>query len=79
MKILADLHNHTVASGHAYSTMEELISRAVKKKIKILGVSDHAPGLPGGANIFHFSDMSRLMLKAIKGIRVPTATTPAVG
>lgn len=57
MKILADLHNHTVASGHAYSTMEEMIARTIKKKIKILGISDHAPGLPGGANIFHFSNM----------------------
>ena len=57
MKILADLHNHTVASGHAYSTIEEMISRAKKNKVKILGISDHAPGLLGGANIFHFGNL----------------------
>lgn len=57
MKALIDLHNHTVASGHAYSTMEELISRAVKKEIKVLGISDHAPALPGSANIFHFGNL----------------------
>ncbi len=57
MKALIDLHNHTVASGHAYSTMEELISRAVKKGIKVLGISDHAPALPGSANIFHFGNL----------------------
>ena len=32
MEILIDLHNHTIASGHAYSTMEEVISRAKKER-----------------------------------------------
>ena len=57
METLIDLHNHTVASGHAYSTMEEMISRAGKKKIRVLGISDHAPALPGSANIFHFGNL----------------------
>lgn len=57
MKTLIDLHNHTVASGHAYSTMEEMIARAQRKEIKILGISDHAPGLPGSANVFHFTNL----------------------
>ncbi len=57
MEILVDLHNHTVASGHAYSTMEEVISRAEKKNVKALGISDHAPALPGGPNIFYFGNL----------------------
>lgn len=57
MEILIDLHNHTIASGHAYSTMEEVISRAEKKNVKVLGISDHAPALPGGPNIFHFGNL----------------------
>ena len=57
MEILIDLHNHTIASGHAYSTMEEMISRAKKKGVKILGISDHAPALEGGPNIFYFGNL----------------------
>ncbi len=56
MKTLIDLHNHTVASGHAYSTVEELISRA-KRRLKVLGISDHTPAMPGGANLLHFANV----------------------
>jgi len=45
MKIIADLHTHTIASGHAYSTLMENISFARKKRLQVLGASDHAPAL----------------------------------
>ena len=45
MEIIADLHTHTIASGHAYSTLMENISFAKDKGLQILGLSDHAPAL----------------------------------
>ncbi|MDR2650027.1 MAG: phosphatase [Clostridiales bacterium] len=46
MDVIADLHTHTIASGHAYSTLMENASSAAKARLLILGVSDHAPGMP---------------------------------
>ena len=45
MKIIADLHTHTIASGHAYSTLVENISSARKKRLQVLGASEHAPAM----------------------------------
>jgi len=38
-----DLHNHTILCKHATGTAEEYIKKAIKKKIKYFGFSDHAP------------------------------------
>ena len=34
MKLLFDLHTHTVASGHAFSTLKENIEEAVNYTLK---------------------------------------------
>jgi len=47
MKLLMDLHTHTIASGHAYSTLKENIDEAKNKGLKILGTSDHSYAMPG--------------------------------
>ena len=31
MKAIIDVHTHTIASGHAYSTVKENIDEAIKK------------------------------------------------
>ena len=41
MKAIIDMHTHTVASGHAYSTIHENIQFAKKHGMKFLGTSDH--------------------------------------
>ena len=41
MKLLFDLHTHTVASGHAFSTLKENIEEAAAKGLKAMGMSDH--------------------------------------
>lgn len=38
-----DLHLHTIASGHAQSTILEYINRAKELKMKIIGFADHGP------------------------------------
>ena len=40
MKLLFDLHTHTVASGHAFSTLKENIEEAAAKGLKAMGMSD---------------------------------------
>lgn len=39
--ILADMHTHTIASGHAYSTVKENIDAAKEAGIKYLAITDH--------------------------------------
>jgi len=48
MRLLADLHTHTVASGHAYSTVTELAWAAADKGLELIAVTDHGPTVPQG-------------------------------
>ena len=50
MKIAIDTHTHSVASGHAYSTVEELAKGARKHGLKGFVLTDNGPGMPGGAH-----------------------------
>lgn len=54
MKYLMDLHTHTIASGHAYSTLRENVVAAQEMGLKCLGISDHGPQTMGGPNIMYF-------------------------
>ena len=65
IKPLVDLHTHTVASGHAYCTVNELLERADKLSLEAIAITDHGPGLPDGPHIYHFSNQERF--KTIPG------------
>jgi putative hydrolase len=69
MKIEADLHIHTVASGHAYSTVAENIQGALEKGLKLIAITDHGPGLPGGAHAFHFWNL-RILPREAEGVKI---------
>ena len=56
MRDLMDLHTHTTASGHGYSTLKENIEAAKEGGLKYLGLSEHGPAMPGGPHIFFFSN-----------------------
>ena len=56
MKIAMDLHTHTIASGHGYSTLQENITMAQERGLQILGFSEHGPALPGGPHSFFFGN-----------------------
>ena len=49
-----DLHTHTLASIHAYSTLTEMIRAAADQGLKLFGCTDHGPAMSGtlGANYF---------------------------
>ncbi len=56
MKIYMDLHTHTIASGHGYSTLRENIEYAQSVGLRYLGLSEHAPATPGGPHEFFFGN-----------------------
>ena len=57
MEIIADLHTHTLASDHGYSTIQEMCAQAATRKLKALAITDHAPGMVDSANSWHFGGM----------------------
>ncbi len=69
MKIEADLHIHTVASGHAFSTVFENAEAAAEKGLKLIAITDHGPGLPGGAHSFYFWNL-RIIPPEINGVKI---------
>jgi histidinol phosphatase-like PHP family hydrolase len=44
MDLAADLHVHTVASGHAYSTIAEIADEAARKGLDAIAITDHGSG-----------------------------------
>jgi putative hydrolase len=60
MHLEADLHTHTVASGHAYSTVKELAEAAEKRGLKMIAITDHGLKMPGGPHEYHFSNLAAL-------------------
>lgn len=43
MHIQADLHCHSIASTHAYSTINELAQSAKEAGIRLFALTDHGP------------------------------------
>lgn len=57
MEYVMDLHTHTLASGHGYSTLAENIESAKKMGLKVLGYSEHATSMPGGPHPFYLENL----------------------
>ena len=56
-KLILDLHTHTIASGHAYGTIRENALGAKEKGLVGLGISDHAPSVPGSIEPAYFVNL----------------------
>lgn len=52
-----DLHAHTIASTHAYSTVSEYFQQAKKKGIKLFAITDHGPDMADAPHEWHFSNL----------------------
>ena len=73
MKYFMDFHTHTIAGGHAYSTLQENIAAAMQQGLKVLGYSEHGPMMPGGPHPLYFKNMKVLPrefgdLKLFRGV-----------
>ena len=69
MKTQLDVHTHTVASGHAYSSLQEMAQAAADKGLKILGITEHGPGIPGTCDPIYFRNM-HCVPRQLYGIRL---------
>ena len=64
-----DLHTHTVASGHAYSSLREMAKAAADKGLEVLGITEHAPAMPGTCHNFYFHNL-KVVPREMYGIRL---------
>ena len=69
LKIIADLHTHTIASGHSYGTIREMAKAADSRGLLVYGHSDHAPGIPGTCHPFYFANFESLP-RFLYGVRI---------
>lgn len=69
LKPLCDLHIHTIASGHAFSTVDELASAAAEKGLKMIALTDHGPAMPDGAHMYHFWNLKAIP-RELYGVRI---------
>ena len=69
MNIELDTHTHTLASGHAYNTIREMIEAAAAKGLKLLALTEHAPAMPGSCGDYYFYNL-KILPRFQKGIEV---------
>jgi putative hydrolase len=69
IRLEGDLHTHTISSGHAYSTLDELARAAKQKGLKLIAITDHGPNMPGGPHEYYFGNMVILPRK-ISGVDI---------
>lgn len=65
----ADLHVHTLASGHAYSTIGEIALEAARRGLRLVAMTDHGPALPGAPHPYHFAAL-RFLPEELHGVRI---------
>lgn len=64
-----DLHMHTVASTHAYSTLHDYINEAQQKGIKLFAITDHGPDMADAPHHWHFINM-RVWPRMVDGVGI---------
>lgn len=52
-----DVHTHTIASGHAYSTLQEMAKAASEIGLKLLGITDYARDASGLGGQAYFRNL----------------------
>lgn len=57
MNIKVDTHSHTLVSGHAYSTIQEMAKMAREHGMEAIAFTEHAPKMPGTCGIFYFENL----------------------
>ncbi|MDG3085397.1 phosphatase [Vibrio hannami] len=60
MKLEVDTHTHTLASGHAYSTIIENAKAAKENGLKMFCTTDHADSMPGAPHYWFFMNQTVL-------------------
>ncbi len=58
IKIIADLHTHTVASGHAKGTLQEMMQKAKSLGHSAIAITDHSIAMSGAKHPWNFHNFS---------------------
>lgn len=67
--IKLDMHTHTLASGHAFGTINEMLLAAKDKNLELIGITEHGPSIPGACNPFYFLNL-RVIPRMQYGVKV---------
>lgn len=73
MKFVADTHAHTLASGHAYSTIREMAAAGAKRGLTALALTEHAPEMPGTCQLYYFQNLD-VVPRKINGLQLLLGT-----
>lgn len=73
MKFVVDTHCHSIASGHAYSTIQELAKAAADKGMELIVITDHGIAMADAPHLWHFGNLKALPeeiygVKVLKGV-----------
>ena len=69
MKRLMDVHTHSVASGHAYSTVDENLRWAARLGLRLVALTDHAPAMKDTTCHAYFANL-HVLPKELHGVRL---------
>ena len=69
MRIVADMHTHTIASTHAYGTIKEMVQQASDIGLYAIGITDHGPNMPGSPREWYFNNFAAIPSTYL-GVRV---------
>lgn len=69
MQFTVDLHTHTLASGHAYSTLQENVRHASEIGMKLVAITDHGVTVQGAPNILYFHNL-KVIPRVMYGVEV---------
>lgn len=69
MDFLLDSHAHTIASGHAYNTINEMVQFAAGKDLKLLALTEHTMKMPGTCHELYFMNL-KVLPREMFGIEV---------
>ena len=71
MNLIMDTHIHTIASGHAYSTVQETAAAAHAAGLELICITEHGPDFPGACHSFYFRNLVAIP-STLNGVRVIT-------
>lgn len=69
MKIVTDLHCHTLASAHAYSTIYEIAQCAKDKGLEAVAITDHGISMSDAPHLWYFVNL-KAVPKELFGVRI---------
>ncbi len=69
MNIIADTHTHTIASTHAYSSLQEMVHAASLKGLYAVAITDHGISIPGAPGRWYFHNL-KVVPHMLEGVLV---------